>query len=443
MKDSKIKKIKAREILDSRGNPTIEVELETDLGSFLASVPSGASKGRYEAVELRDADGRGVKKAIENVEKIIAPVLLKESFIEQKKIDEILINLDGTKNKSRLGANATLAVSMAICRAGAAENNLSLFKYISQLYGNKSGTINLPRPSFNLIEGGRHAENNLAFQEFMIVPQKLEFEENLKIGKTVYQELKKNLESRFGKINVELSFEGAFSAPIKEIHEAMDFIMAAVENVGHKNDIKIALDIAASEFFENGNYRVVDELRSSSRTSSLERVRKNFNSFGFANARVGKEIISKEKLLEFYENLVKKFPIIFGIEDPFFQEDFEGFAEINKEMGEGLLIFGDDLTVSNVERIKMAQEKKACSGLILKPNQIGTVTETLEAAKLVKDFGWKIMVSNRAGETKDDFIADLAAGIGAEFIKSGAPFPKERMAKYNRLVKIEEELHKN
>ena len=428
MKDSKIKKIKAREILDSRGNPTIEVELKTDLGRFLASVPSGASKGRYEAVELRDADGRGVKKAIENVEKIIAPVLLKESFIEQKKTDEILINLDGTKNKSRLGANATLAVSMAICRAGAAENNLSLFKYISQLYGNKSGTINLPRPSFNLIEGGKHAENNLAFQEFMIVPQKLEFEENLKIGKTVYQELKKNLESRFGKINVKLSFEGAFSAPIKEISEALDLIMVAAEKAGYKDDIKIALDIAASEFFENGNYRVVDELRSSSR---------------FANARVGKEIISKEKLLEFYENLVKKFPIIFGIEDPFFQEDFEGFAEINKEMGEGLLIFGDDLTVSNVERIKVAQEKKACSGLILKPNQIGTVTETLEAAKLVKDFGWKIMVSNRAGETKDDFIADLAAGIGAEFIKSGAPFPKERMAKYNRLVKIEEELHKN
>jgi len=411
-KEYQIKSVKAREILDSRGNPTIEVKVETNLGKFSASVPAGASKGKYEAVELRDTDGRGVLKAIENIEKIISPVLLKENLTDQKRIDEILINLDGTKNKSRLGANAILAISIAMCRAGAAANHLPLYEYINEIGNWKLEIENwrIPKPSFNMIEGGKHAQNHLIFQEFMIMPQKLDFEENLKIGKRVYQELKKILENKFGKMNVKLSFEGAFSAPLKEVSEALDFIMAAAKSAGYENDVKIAIDAAASEFFRDNNYRM------------------------------GEKMISSDELLEIYDDLVKKFPIIL-IEDPFYEEDFESFTEIKKRMGERVIIFGDDLTVSNTDRIKMAQERKSLSGLILKPNQIGTVTETLEAAKLAKDFGWKIMVSNRAGETEDDFIADLSVGISADFIKSGAPFSKERMAKYNRLLKIRKELY--
>jgi len=407
---SKISLLRGREILDSKGMPTVEAELTTDPpaggGVFRASVPSGVSTGKYEAVELRDEDGRGVKKAISNIEKIIAPVLEKEDLTDQKKIDEILIKLDGTKNKARLGANAILPVSITACRAGAVVKNLPLYQYIAELAENCSPLI-LPKPSFNMIEGGKHAQSGLVFQEFMIIPQKESFNENLEIGLKIYQKLKDVLDERYG--NVELSKEGAFSVPMKEISEALDLILKSAEILGFKNDIKFAIDAAASSFFENGKYKI------------------------------NSEFLDKEKLIEFYESIIQKYPII-SLEDPFQEEDFEGFAKLHKMIGDRVVILGDDLLASNMERIKIAEEKKAANGLILKPNQIGTVTETIEAAKLAKSFGWKIMVSNRAGETEDDFIADLAVGIGAEFIKSGAPFPKERMAKYNRLVKIEEEL---
>ena len=444
MKKFQIKSIKARKILNSGGNPTVEVELDTDLGIFRASVPSGVSTGKYEAVELRDEDGKGVKKAIENIEKIIFPAIEKEDFADQKRVDElrssspfanarvidkILIQLDATKNKSRLGANAILPVSMAVCRASAAALNLPLYQYISQLSEVKPPKV--PVPSFNMIEGGKHGESGLAFQEFMLVPQKETFKENFQIGKEVYNSLKKILEEKFGEKNVGLSREGAFTAPIEKITDACDLILEAAGKAGHKDNVKFAIDAAASEFYENGNYKIDGKT------------------------------ISREQLLEFYKDLTGKHPIIL-IEDPFYEEDFGGFAELKKQLGENVLIFGDDLTVSNIERIKIAKENNSCSGLILKPNQIGTVSETIEAAKLAKSFtrakrrvgdegklgrrqtsatGWKIMVANRAGETEDDFIADLAAGIRAEFIKSGAPFPKERMVKYNRLVKIEQELH--
>jgi len=401
--------IKAKEILDSNGRPTIEVELIHGAAGFFASVPSGVSIGKYEAVELRDKDGKGVKKAIENIEKIIVPALAKEDPLNQKRIDGALIKLDGTKNKSKLGANAILAVSIAVCRFGAKTKKIPLYSYISQLFGKSASIQDLPKPSFNLIEGGKHGEVGLAFQEFMVVPQKETFQDNLKAGKAIYQELKKILEEKFGKKNVKLSAEGAFAPPIKRISEALDFILAAAEKAGQKGHFKIALDAAASEFFENNYYKA-------------ERT-----------------LFSKKELLDFYESLIEKYPII-SIEDPFEENNFESFAELKKGMGRKAIIFGDDLTVSNVGRIELAREKKSISGLILKPNQIGTVTETLEAAKLARDFGWKIMVSNRAGETEDDFIADLAVGIGADFIKSGAPFPKERMAKYNRLLAIEKEL---
>jgi len=265
----------------------------------------------------------------------------------------------------------------------------------------------LPKPSFNMIEGGKHAANNLAFQEFMVVPQKSTFKENFQIGKEIYKSLKKILENKFGKKNINLSKEGAFAAPLRETAQAIEFILEAAKNTGYEDGIKIAIDAAASEFFENGSYK----------TDGV--------------------IFSREQLADFYLNLIKKYPII-SIEDPFAEEDYDAWSSFIYH----ILVFGDDLTATNLERIKMVADKNLCNALIIKPNQIGTVTETIEAAKLAKSYGWKIMVANRAGETKDDFIADLAVGIGADFIKSGAPFPKERMAKYNRLLDIEKTLKK-
>jgi enolase len=422
--------IKAKEILDSNQKPTVEVRLETDFGVFKASVPSGVSTGKYEAVELRDEYDNGVKKAISNVEKIIAPALEKEDLTNQKRIDEILIKLDGTKNKSRLGANAILAVSMAVCRAGAAVRKIQLYQYIFQLAGVRP-PVALPKPAFNMIEGGKHAsylaDSKLAFQEFMAVPQKESFKENLEAGEKIYQKLKGILGKKYGKENVKLSAEGAFSAPIQEISEALDLILRAAEKANEKDSIRLAIDAAASEF-------------------SLHRQQFMIPGEG-GDYRIDGRLIFKKELLEFYKNLVEKYPII-SLEDPFWEEDFDSFAELRKMIGpeaqqigygvkDRVIIFGDDLTASNIGRIRMAKERRACSGLILKPNQIGTVTETIDAAKLAKSYGWKIMVANRAGETEDDFIADLAVGIEADFIKSGAPFPKERMAKYNRILEIE------
>jgi enolase len=380
----KIKSIKAKEIEDSKGLPTVEVELKTDCGKFNASVPSGISTGKYEAVELRDNDGLGVKKAIENIEKIISPAVMGRVFENQKDFDKFLIELDGTANKAHLGANATLPLSIAASRAISKEKKVPLYKYISQIIGIKPA---LPRPSFNMIEGGKHAKSGLAFQEFMIVPQKEKYKENLKLGLEIYAKLGKILENKFGKVG--LSQEGAFAAPVKTAYEALDFIMKASE--GEK--IKIAIDAAGAK-------------------------------------------------AEDYVDLIGKYPIM-SVEDPFGEEDFEKFSLLKEKIGESVIIIGDDLTATNIERINLAEEKRACSGVILKPNQIGTVIEALAAAKLAGSFGWKLMVSNRAGETKDDFIADFAVGIGADFIKAGAPYPAERMAKYNKLAKIEKELCQN
>ena len=356
--------------MDSNGKPTVEVELKTDAGKFKASVPSGVSTGKYEAVELPAA------KAIENIEKIIAPQLTRNEIVNQGEVDKLLINLDGTKNKSRLGANAILAVSIASCRALAASQKLPLWHYINKACGRPT-SASLPKPSFNMIEGGKHADSGLAFQEFMIVPQKERFRENLEIGLKVYKKLKEILGE-----GVKLSKEGAFSPKLENAFKAIDLIL----EVGQGEDIKIAIDAAGAKG-------------------------------------------------ESYQELIEKYPIV-SIEDPFVEEDYEAWRAFKP----GILIFGDDLTVTNLERIKMAKEKNLCNAVIIKPNQIGTVTEAIEAAKLAKSYGWKIMVSNRAGETMDDFIADLAVGIGADFIKSGAPLPKERLAKYNRLVEIETEI---
>jgi enolase len=338
---------------------------------------------------------------VENIEKIIAPAIKEEDILNQKKIDEILLELDGTKNKSRLGANAILPVSIVFCRAGAVAKGIPLYRYISEMAGKECV---LPRPSFNMIEGGRHSGSGLVFQEFMVVPQKDIFKENFETGIRIYNKLRGILENKYGKENISLSREGAFSGPA-DIYEALDSVIVA----GQGEKIKIAIDAAASSFYKEGFYNIA-----------------------------GKSV-PREELVNIYQDIISRYPIA-SIEDPFFEEDFKGIFGLDRE---DITIFGDDVTVSNIERIKLAKEKNACNGLILKPNQIGTVTETLEAAKLAKSFGWKIMVSNRAGETEDDFIADLAVGIGADFIKSGAPYPKERMVKYNRLEKIEKELCQN
>jgi enolase len=412
-----IKNIKARQILDSNGKPTVEVELRTNFGKFRASVPSGVSTGKYEAKVLE------TKKAIENIEKIISPAIKKEGLTDQKRIDELLIHLDGAENKSRLGANAILPVSIAVCRAIAAAKNLPLYQYISQLTElTETADVKhpqvMPKPSFNMIEGGKHAPSTssgragLVFQEFMVIPQKETFRENLEIGKEVYNSLRKVLEEKFGKENIKLSAEGAFSSPIEKITDAFDLILGAAEKTGHRDGIKLATDAAASSFYGNGNYKVDGET------------------------------FPKDQLIDFYLNLIEKYPII-SFEDPFAEDDYDAWSSFKYKIQDAkynIHVFGDDLTATNLERIKASQEKNACSGLIIKPNQIGTVSETIEAVKLAKTYDWKIMVANRAGETEDDFIADLAVGIGAEFIKSGAPQPRERMIKYNRLLKIEQDL---
>jgi len=379
-----IKSIKARQILNSRGKSTVEVELRTDKGVFISSVPSGASRGKHEAIEIK------APKAVKNVNQIIAPKLIGENPTRQKEIDEIMINLDGTENKSKLGANAILAVSIAVLRAGAKAKNLSLWQYISKIVKTKPA---LPKPSILFVEGGLHGKSGLDIQEFMVVPEKKSFSMNFRLGEKIYHNFKKILKKNFGERGIKMGYEGGFTPPISNNKKALDFIMEAAR--GKK--VSIGLDCAASRI-KKGKYKI-----------------------------------------DFYQDLVKQYPIIF-LEDPFREDDWKSFREITKKLGRKIDILGDDLLTTNIERMKKAKNKRACDGAIIKPNQIGTVTETLEAVKLAKSYGWKIMISHRAGDTLDDFIADLSVGVGAGFIKTGGPTQKERLVKYNRLLKIEEEM---
>jgi enolase len=407
---SKFKNIVAREIKDSRGNPTIEVELETDKDVFVDSVPSGASTGIREALELRDADGEGVLTAIKNVNEIIAPKLKGMDVVNQKEIDDLMIELDGTENKSRLGANAILAVSMAIARAGAASKKVPLYQHIADLAGYKlqPTTYKLPLPMFNILNGGTHAKNDLDIQEFMVIPQKKTFAENLVVCNRIFMNLRQNIENSFGKEHLQLGDEGGFAPPVSKTEQALFLLKNASAG---ETDVNFALDCAASEFYSNGKYHLDGQ---------------EFTDSG---------------LLEFYESLLKSFPII-SIEDPYAQEDWNGFKLIKSHLGEKVSIIGDDLTTTNVKRIKEAHSKDACNGVILKLNQIGTVSETIEASNLAKSFGWETIVSHRSGETMDNFIADLAVGVGADFLKAGSPAKEERMVKYKRLLEIEQELKK-
>lgn len=401
----KIKKIIAREILDSRGNPTVEVDLFVDKCFVRASVPSGASVGIYEAHELRDGgrrySGKGVLHAVSNVNKVISKKISGMDCRAQREIDNALIEFDGTEKKSRLGANALLAASIAACRAGALCKGIHLYKHIGQIFGNRN--FRMPVPFFNVINGGRHAGNGLVFQEFMIVPKIKRFSEALRAGSEVYHALKEVIKDKYGRGATNVGDEGGFAPQTSSAEEALNLLAAAVKKAGYEGKIKFAIDAAASEFFRFRHY--------------------------FLPKRH-----TKQHLLDYYLRLIKKYPII-SIEDPFSQDDFGAFALLTKKSG--IQVVGDDLLATNIKRIQRAVENKACNCLLLKPNQIGTVTEALDAARAAMQHGWKVMVSHRSGETCDDFIAELAVGIGCGQIKAGAPCRGERTAKYNQLLRIE------
>jgi len=405
--------LKGREVLDSRGNPTIEAEVKTDKGVFSAIVPSGASTGIHEALELRDGGkrylGMGVLKAVKNINEVIAKKITKKIFTEQRELDETLIKLDGTPNKKKLGANAILAVSMACCRAFAAENSMTLYEYIAHISDNK--TLKLPVPAFNIINGGKHAQNNLDFQEFMILPVKAKtFAEALRMGSEVYHCLKKEIMKSHGRDQTNVGDEGGFAPKLQGTDEAIQLILNAVKDAGYKNKIVLGIDCAASEFFKNGKYYFE-----------------------------GMECSSVE-LIDRYAELIQKYPIK-SIEDPLAQDDWQAWQRM-ADLMKGIQIVGDDLLCTNSQRINKAIVLNACNALLLKLNQIGTVYEAISAFQLATKSNWNVMVSHRSGETEDSFIADLAVGLGNGQIKSGAPCRGERIAKYNRLLRIEEELGK-
>ncbi|KAL5614698.1 hypothetical protein BROUX41_004794 [Berkeleyomyces rouxiae] len=419
-----ITKVHARQVYDSRGNPTVEVDVHTETGLHRAIVPSGASTGQHEACELRDGDksawaGKGVLKAIANVNDTIAPALIKENFDvkDQSKIDEFLIKLDGTANKTNLGANAILGVSLAVAKAGAAEKKVPLYAHISDLAGTKKPYV-LPVPFMNVLNGGSHAGGRLAFQEFMIVPsQAPSFTEAMKQGAEVYQILKSLAKKTYGQSAGNVGDEGGVAPDIQSATEALDLIVAAIEKAGYTGKMNIAMDVASSEFYkvEEKKYDLDFKNPESDPTKWL----------------------TYEQLAALYKELAEKYPIV-SIEDPFAEDDWEAWSYFYKT--NDIQIVADDLTVTNPLRIKKAIELKASNALLLKLNQIGTLTESIQAAKDSYADNWGVMVSHRSGETEDVTIADVVVGIRAGQIKTGAPCRSERLAKLNQLLRIEEEL---
>ncbi|GLT64371.1 hypothetical protein SLA2020_368700 [Shorea laevis] len=420
--------IKARQIFDSRGNPTVEVDLETSNGlKARAAVPSGASTGIYEALELRDGGsdylGKGVSKAVANVNTIIGPALIGKDPTQQLAIDNFMVQqLDGTQNewgwcKQKLGANAILAVSLAVCKAGAMVKNIPLYKHIANLAGNSK--LVLPVPAFNVINGGSHAGNKLAMQEFMILPVGASsFKEAMKMGVEVYHHLKAVIKKKYGQDAINVGDEGGFAPNIQENKEGLELLKTAIEKAGYTGKVVIGMDVAASEFYL------------SDKTYDL-----NFKE----ERNDGSQKISGHALKDLYKSFVADYPIV-SIEDPFDQDDWEHYSKLTCEIGEKFQIVGDDLLVTNPKRVAKAIKEKTCNALLLKVNQIGSVTESIEAAKMSKRAGWGVMVSHRSGETEDTFIADLSVGLATGQIKTGAPCRSERLAKYNQLLRIEEEL---
>ncbi|KAJ2852437.1 phosphopyruvate hydratase [Coemansia brasiliensis] len=419
-----ITRIHARQIFDSRGNPTVEVDLTTDKGLFRAAVPSGASTGVHEALELRDGgdtySGKGVQKAIDNVNNVIAPELIKADIAveDQKAIDDFMLRLDGTPNKSKLGANAILGVSLAAAKAGAAAKGVPLYQHFRDLSARTHEKFVLPVPSFNVINGGEHAGNKLAMQEFMILPTGASsFTEAMRMGSEVYHKLKSVIKAKYGQDAVNVGDEGGFAPNIQSSEEGLDLLIDAIDKAGYTGKIEIGMDAAASEFFKNEKYDL--DFKSSEPNPANN--------------------LSSTELADLYSKLAEKYPII-TLEDPFDQDDWNAYVHLQSTLGQKIQIVGDDLLVTNPSRIATGVEKKACNALLLKVNQIGTVTESIKAANMSFEAGWGVMVSHRSGETEDSTIADLVVGLGTGQIKTGAPCRSERLAKYNQLLRIEEEL---
>jgi len=405
-----IENIHAREILDSRGNPTVEVDVWTCCGFGRAAVPSGASTGTHEALELRDGDdrygGKGVLRAVKNVNEIIGPKLIESeiSALEQRAVDNFMLELDGTSLKSNLGANAILGVSLGVAKAAADELGIPLYQYLGGI-----NTTTLPVPSLNVLNGGQHAGNDLAIQEFMILPKGAScFSEGLRMGAETYHALGNILKGRYGAGATNVGFEGGYAPPLNKTCDALDSLMSALDVTGYETEIGIGMDAAASSFYKNGSYAVD-----------------------------GKKLSSGE-MIDFYADLVSTYPII-AIEDPFEEEGFEDFAALTARLPKTIII-GDDIYVTNVERLAKGIEMKATNALLLKLNQIGSVSEAFDAARLAFRSGFKVMASHRSAETEDSALADVTVALGAEMLKTGAPARSERNAKYNQLLRIEEEL---
>ncbi|KAI0125719.1 Enolase, C-terminal TIM barrel domain-containing protein [Xylariales sp. AK1849] len=422
-----IKKIHARSVYDSRGNPTVEVDVVTETGLHRAIVPSGASTGQHEACELRDGDkskwaGKGVTKAVDNVNSNIGPAIIKENIDvkDQSAVDKFLIDLDGTPNKTKLGANAILGVSLAIAKAGAAEKGVPLYAHVSDLAGTKKPYV-LPVPFMNVLNGGSHAGGRLAFQEFMIVPSEApSFTEAMRQGAEVYQKLKSLAKKKYGQSAGNVGDEGGVAPDIQTPAEALDLITDAIEQAGYTGKIKIAMDVASSEFYKEDVKKYDLDFKNPESDSS--------------------KWLTYEQLAALYTELAEKYPIV-SIEDPFAEDDWEAWSYFYKTSN--FQIVADDLTVTNPLRIKKAIELKAANALLLKVNQIGTLTESIQAAKDSYADSWGVMVSHRSGETEDVTIADIVVGIRAGQIKTGAPARSERLAKLNQILRIEEELGSN
>jgi enolase len=405
---SEIEKIHAREILDSRGNPTVEVDVYTCCGFGRAAVPSGASTGVHEALELRDGGdrygGKGVLKAVKNVNEIIAPELLGMDASSQREIDGIMIELDGTPNKSCLGANAILGVSLAAAKAAASSSAMPLYKYLGGV-----NTTRIPVPSLNVLNGGKHAGNELSIQEFMIQPVGAKsFSEGLRMAAETYHALGKILQGKYGVGATNVGFEGGYAPPLDKTRDALDAIMSARDAAGYEEEIKIGLDSAASSFYLDGGYSV-DGNR-----------------------------LSPGELIDYYVDLVNTYPIVL-LEDPFEEEAYDDFARLTAKLP-GTIIVGDDLYVTNIKRLEKGVKMCATNALLLKLNQIGSVSEAFDAAQMAFRAGFKVMASHRSAETEDSALADVAVALGTELLKTGAPARSERTAKYNQLLRIQEEL---
>lgn len=416
----KIKEIIAREILDSRGNPTIETKIILDNGIFgKASVPSGASTGKYEALELRDRDpkrfeGLGVLRAIENVNKKINSALAGFEIADQIKIDKALVDLDGSEDKRNLGANAILSVSLAAARTAAIDKKQELFQYLAEVYD--FNNFSLPTPCFNIFNGGKHADTNLDFQEFMVIPlKKTSFREKVRLGAEIFHSLAKVLKK--GGFDTDIGNEGGYAPDIVSSVQAIEFIISAAINAGYKpkEDFGLGIDVGSSELYDEEEKKYIFKLDHAFFTNTT--------------------------LIGLYNEWLKEFPIV-SLEDGLAEDDWEGWRELTKELGNKIMLIGDDLFTTNPKRLRLGLKEKVANTILIKPNQVGTLSETIDCIKLAQKHNYRIMISHRSGETNDDFIADLAVATGADYIKAGSLSRGERLAKYNRLMEIEDYLKK-